>query len=348
MTTLTQAAIVTRKSVRFGIFFIIFLIVGKMALDLGIKVYRHYFPVPPPPPTVTFGKLPKIAFPQKERPGLTSINIETTTGGLPSLPTQAKVYYMPKPASNLLSLDVARTKAKELGFTQNEEKVSETVYRFKSENSESRIEMNTTTGAFSISSDLSKEESILTQRAPAPEIAAAQIRSFLSSADLLPPDLAENITHEFLKVENQNLVSAISLSEGNFTKVSLHRKPLEEIPNLTSDISEGNVWFIVSGSRERGKQIISGEYNYYALDSENKATYPIKTAEAALSELTNGGGFIVNLGNNPEGKVIVRKVYLAYYDPNTSSDFYQPLIAFEGDNGFLAYVPAVTSDYYGE
>lgn len=348
MATLTQTAVITRKTVRIGIFFIIFLIVGKMSLDLTIKIYRHYFPAPPPPPTVTFGKLPVIAFPTKERPNISSINVETATGSLPILPTQAKVYFMPKPASNLLSLDVARTRAKSMGFTENEEKVSETVYRFKSALSESRIEMNTATGAFSISSDLSSEQSILTLRAPAPEIAASQVRSFLSGADLLPTDLTGTVVHEFLKVEDKNLVRAVSLSEGNFTKISLFRKSFDEAPSLTPDSEVGNVWFIVSGSRERGQQIIAGQYNYFAVDPEKSSTYPIKTAESALNELTSGGGFIANIGNNPEGKITIRKIYLAYFDPSVKSDFYEPVIAFEGDNGFFAYVAAVTSDYYGE
>lgn len=348
MATLTQTAIITRKTVRIGIFFIIFLIVGKMSLDLSIKVYRHYFPAPPPPPTVTFGKLPAISFPTNQRPSISSLSVETATGALPVLSTQAKVYFMPKPASNLLSLDVARDRAKSMGFTENEEKVSETVYRFKSPLSESRIEMNTATGAFSISSDLSADQSVLNLRAPAPEIAAAQARALLSSAELLPEDLTGTISHEFLKVEDKNLVRAVSLSEGNFTKISFFRKSFDEAPSLTPDTEVGNVWFIVSGSRERGQQIIAGQYNYFAVDPEKSSTYPIKTAEMAINELTAGGGFIANIGNNPEGKIVVRKIYLAYFDPNVTSEFYEPIIALEGDNGFFAYVPAVTSDYYGE
>ena len=348
MTTLTQTAIVTRKSVRIGIFFIIFLIVGKMALDLTIKIYRHYFPAPPPPPTVTFGKLPTIAFPEKARPSISSITTETATGSLPILPTQAKVYFMPKPASNLLSLDLARTRAKALGFTDNEEKISETVYRFKRPNSESKIEINTATGAFSVSSDLSVDQSVLTLRAPAPEIAAAQVRSFLSGASILPEDLTGTIGHEFLKVEDKSLVHAVSLSEGNFTKISLFRKSFDEAPSLTGDGKVGNVWFIVSGSRERGQQIVAGQYNYFAVDPEKNSTYPIKTSDQAFQELSAGGGFIANMGNNPDGKIVVRKIYLGYFDPSTTSDFFEPIIVFEGDNEFLAYVPAVTSDYYGE
>lgn len=348
MTTLTQIAIATRKIVRYGLFFLIFLVIGKMSLDLGIRIYRYYFPEPPPPPTVTFGKLPSIKFPVKDRPTIGQLDVETATGTLPVLPTQAKVYFMPKLTSNLLSLDSAKEKARLLGYTGGEEKVSETVYRFKHPESESRIEMNIVNGTFSVSSDLSSDESVLTKRAQAPELAAAQIRSFLTRADLLSEDLSGPVQHEFLKVEDKSLVRAISLSEGNFVKISLHRKSYEEIPSLTGSTDEGNVWFIVSGTGERDRQIIAGQYNYFPVDEEKSSTYPTKSAEDALNELANGGGFIASMGNNPEGKIVVRKIYLAYFDPGVASDFYQPVVALEGDNGFLAYIPAVTADYYGE
>jgi len=40
-------------------------------------------------------------------------------------------------------------------------------------------------------------------------------------------------------------------------------------------------------------------------------------------------------------------VYLAYYDAGVPTDYYQPIIVFEGDQDFLAYVPAIASEYYG-
>src|SRR5262249_36531699 len=118
-------------------------------------------------------------------------------------------------------------------------------------------------------------------------------------------------------------------------------------PSLTADPNQSNVWFIDSGSQEQGKKIIAGEYHYLPVDSEKSATYPIKTAQQALDELNGGGGYIAAVGNNPDGNITVRKIYLAYFDPATIGNFYQPIVVFEGDNGFFAYVPAVASSYYG-
>jgi hypothetical protein len=38
---------------------------------------------------------------------------------------------------------------------------------------------------------------------------------------------------------------------------------------------------------------------------------------------------------------------MAYYDPDVLSQYFQPIVVFEGDGGFVAYVPAVTAEYYG-
>src|SRR5436190_20666669 len=134
MTRLTQVAIATRKTIRWGIIFVLFLIIGKFTFDMSVKVYRHFYPEPPPPPTITFGKLPKIAFPGKDRPKMGQIKVETPTGDLPAFKTQQKVYFMPKLSSQLLSLETTRFKTAAMGFNE-ESQVSDTVYKFKSPNS---------------------------------------------------------------------------------------------------------------------------------------------------------------------------------------------------------------------
>lgn len=94
------------------------------------------------------------------------------------------------------------------------------------------------------------------------------------------------------------------------------------------------------------RQVVAGEYRYFPIDQTQVSTYPLKTAKEAYDNLVNGKGYIADLGLNTNGKIIIRKIYLANYDPDTQTDFFQPIVVFEGDNGFVAYVPAVTDAYY--
>jgi hypothetical protein len=349
MTSLTQIAITIRKIIRYGIFFLIFLIIGRIVLGIGVGIYRTIFPPAPPPPTVSFGKLPKLPFPQKTAPANLSYTLETAEGGLPKFSTQAKVFFIPKLSPNLLSLDLTKEKAGSLGFKTDPQKVSETVYRFSHKSSPSTLEVNIITGVFSISYDLGVDSSPLQRKPPVAEIAASQIRSYLSSASSLPEDLTGPTNYGYLKLSEGKFVSALSLSEANLVKVNLFRKNYDNLTSLTPDPNEANVWFVISGALEREKQIIAGQYHYFPVDEGKYSTYPIKTAQAAWDELNSGKAYIATPGINKDNdKITIRKIYLAYYDAGEPTDFYQPIFVFEGDRGFIAYLPAVTSAYYGE
>lgn len=348
MTGLTQVAITARKIIRYGIFFIIFLTVGRIVLGISINIYKKLFPSPPPPPTVKFGKLPKLEFPEGPKINLTYV-LETPEGDFPKLLGQAKVYFMPKINPNLLSLDVAREKARNLGFVSEPQQISETIYKFTNQKFPSSFEINIVTGIFSISYDLNADRSPLDRKPPAGEVAAAAVRAYLSSANILPVDLTGPSQPDFLKLSEGKFVNALSLSESDVIKVNLYRKSYDDLPSLTVNPLEANVWFIVTGSTTKGQQIIAGEFHYYPVDESQFSTYPIKTPQEAFGELQAGQAFISNKGLVAEAETLkIRRVYLAYFDSESPSEFYQPIYVFEGDKGFTAYVPAVTSDYYGK
>lgn len=349
MSSLTQTAIVTRKIIRYGIYAIIFLIVGRILLTGIISLYKKIFPAPPPPATVSFGKLSKLTFPEVGIPQGVSFTLETAEGTLPKMPTQAKVFFMPKPASNLLSLSAAQNKAENLGFNPDGEQLSQTTYRFPHKNNPSTLELNIVSGVFSISYDLKTDSEPISVRPPVSEIAASQVRSYLSSANLLPSDLTGTTRAEYLKLEGDKFVSAISQSEANLVKINLFRKNYDNLPVVTPNTSNANVWFIVSGVASRGKQIVAAEFHYFTVDESQFSTYPIKTSDIAWKEFSEGKASTASAGANKEGENIkIRKVYLAYFDSGVQTDFLQPIYVFEGDNGYAAYLPAVTSDYYGE
>ena len=72
------------------------------------------------------------------------------------------------------------------------------------------------------------------------------------------------------------------------------------------------------------------------------------SAEQAFQDLKDGKGYIANSGDRSStNEVVIRKVYLGYYDAGQYQPFYQPVVVFEGDGNFWAYVPAVNDDNYG-
>lgn len=340
MSSLTQVSILSRKIIRYSIYTAIFIVIIRYSYLIGSKIYRKYFPEPPPPPTCTFRKLSEIPFPEKEVPKDLVFTLETASGKLPKLPKQQAVYFMPKPISTIKSLDSAKQKAISLGFNPNGTELVETVYLFKHNTSPASLNLNIVTGIFSISYDLNSKPSVLEGVPPDPANASALLKSYLSRAKSLPGDLTGATTNEYLKIKDGKFIPASSLSDANITKINLFRKSYNELPNVTSIPNQANVWFMFTGAKDPGDQVVAAEYRYFAIDENKSGTYLIKTAEEALEELKSGKAYFANVDESSKGSITVRKVYLAYYDPGQYTEFYQPVIVFEGDNNFSAYVSA--------
>ena len=349
MATLTEASIMSRKGVRYTIYSIIAFIILRGLVITGIALYKKAFPPPPTPPTVAFGKLTKIPFPEKQKLNLT-FTLETAEGGIPQFPAQAKVYFMPKTSSNLLSLDFAQDRAKRLGFDQEPQQTTESLYKFYHKTVPSTLETNIITGSFSLSYNLNADPSPISVRPQLPEIARNSIKTFLSGASLYPKDIEDGkFESTYLKTQSGGFVSALSQSDADIVRIDLFRKNYDEKPVVTQTTGEGNIWFMVSGIRERGKEVIAGEYHYFPVDESQFSTYPIKSGDTVWQEFIGGNYYPASLGTTIEGESIkIRKIYLAYYDSGQYTEFLQPVYVFEGDKDFVGYIPAVTTDYYGE
>jgi hypothetical protein len=353
MASLTHTSTISRKAIRYGIYAIIFLIIARFTVRSGIAIFRFFFPPSPPKPTIDFGTLPSIPFPEKEVPDNLNFTLETPDGKLPNLPSQTEIFFMPPIASNIRALEVAKNKANSLGFNPNGKPVVENVknvYLFQKEGSPATLTMNIISGIFSISYDINANPKVLTGIPPAPEVAISKARSYLGNSGYLTEDLKDApTTFEFLRVEGGKFTPTISLSEANLIKVNLFRINLghdNEIPSVTPSMPESNVWFIYSGFGD--SEIVASEYHHFPLDLEKSSTYPLITADLAWEELKNGNAYIANLGENETKQITVRRVYLAYYDAGVYTEFYQPVVVFENpETQFYAYVPAITGEYYG-
>ncbi|MBN1168684.1 hypothetical protein JXA63_02220 [Candidatus Woesebacteria bacterium] len=348
MTSLTKVSIVSRKVVRYGIYLLIFGVILRFVILFGKDIYYKLNPVKPLPPEVSYGQLEKIPFPIKESPVKLTYELILPDGELPNFPVQVYIYKMPKVHTNIQVLDSARNKASSLGFDPNGTELVESVYVFEHQEEPSRLTMNIVSGIFSISYDVRANLSILGRFPPSSDEAINTLSSLLGRANSFPEDLTGPVKHRYLKIEETGFKDAISQSDADVIKVNFYRKDYgEEIPSMTPNAVESNVWFYLGGSdRRQNPPIVGGEYHYYPINENEKATYPIKTAQKAWEELQNGEGYIANLGNN-DSNIIIRRVYLGYYDAGQYTPYFQPIVVFEGDNDFYAYVPAVEKQFYG-
>lgn len=351
MATLTETTYWTRKILKYGTITLISLLILKSLFKAGINFWRKIHPPPPPPPTVSFGKLPKLVFPEenltlpKEK---ISFKLETIQGGFPKLPEIGKVYFMPIRRMNLLSPDRAATLAKTLGFQGKPEILKENLYRWQIFTPlPTTLEIEITNLNFHLFYDYSHDQELLTNKyLPTKQQAAQEIKNFLAANKLLPEDLANGTAEfEYFQLIEGKLVPTTAYSDADFLMVNLFRANLDELKVLPPNPKKSLIFFLFSGSRIKEKRIVEIEYNYSPIEREIFATYPLKPISEAWDDLQKGKGYIANLGENPEGKIVVRRIYLAYYETKEPQQYLQPIYVFEGDKNFLAYVAAIDSKW---
>ncbi|TSC53769.1 MAG: hypothetical protein LiPW16_308 [Microgenomates group bacterium LiPW_16] len=361
MATLTETAYYTRRAINWGIVLLLAILIAKVILNIVTTTWRKIHPPPPPPPTVAFGKLPPIKFPPPAGGASPSaklnFTLETIEGKPPVASPTATVFFMPKPAPNLLSLTRARQFANRLGFKGEPQAESQTIYRWQDEQEPLRtVRIDIVDGNFQINYDYVAGLSVFAEKnLPTGEQAIAEAKNFLQNLGLYTPALAKGeVKISYWQLIGNNLIQTTSLANADAVRADLAREEILGLKLFPPNPSQELVHFIFSGSRQPTKRILKASYKFWEIETEQRATYPLKTSAQAWEELKNGGGFIARLqspggeATGGQAKIIIRKIYLAYFYPEEHQNFLQPIFVFEGDPSFMAFIPAVSPAWVGQ
>jgi hypothetical protein len=350
MATLTETAAAARKIIKVGGLLLGVFLFVKFSWFIYVNYIMAIKPPPKEPPTVAFGKLPTIEFPEKLHPELT-LRLETPSGGTPNLGDRGTVYLMPTFRSSFLALQQANELVSKINFLKTPKEITERRYRW--ENDEflpSILEMDIIDGSFTLKRNWQSDPTILSEKQlPGKEQVVVETKNFLRQIGLYTEDLNEaRIEVTYLTFSAGQYIKAVSLSEADFVQADLYRPDVEEMVSMPQDPNKGIIRIIFSGAREAEKRIVEAEYNYFPVNLEQEATYPIKTASQAWRELQTRQGYIASIGENTSEVITIRRIYLGYFDAESSSGFLQPIIIFEGDNDFFGYVQAISSEWLEE
>lgn len=357
MATLTEASVTARKVIKFGLIgFVGITILWYMGTAL-IAYYRSINPAPLPNPTVDFGLLPKINFPElNTRPKLI---LELPTGNIPVFVDRLRVYSQPVKRSTFTDAEAGIETAAALGFLFKPELKTASEYVWTNQDQlNSKLETNIVNGHFVLTRQWQNNPALASLASFTSEKAVVMdTENYLSQVGLLNSDIIGMEKLSYLKDDGGKFSNALSLSEAHFVQLDLFRKNIEEVdsadkaktvvasyPFYRSDPNKGLLRVVVSGSKTLSDRIISLEYGYNKIDYTKSGTYPIKTGEMAWNELEKGGGYVF-LGDSNTSEVKIRRVFLGYYDADTSTGYTMPIYIFLGDQGFTAYVSAVSDQW---
>ncbi|MEX2007643.1 MAG: hypothetical protein WD992_02625 [Candidatus Levyibacteriota bacterium] len=345
MATLSSTTAWTRKIIKL-------VSIGAGAILAVILLYRIAVFVkqqitPPPPPTVAFGKLPEIAFPQNQTDEILSYSIDTITGALPVFPDRANVYKTIAAAPELLALNNAIQKVSGAGFEGPYTQTSETLYEWNTTDTSAlpkKMVFNIFSSDFNVTSPFLSDSKVLSaNNLPNETAAVSTAQDFLSGMSSLPQDVDREKTQVSLfSIKNGMLAPSTSLSNTQVIEVSFFQRDLNGLSVVYPDAKASTMNVFVAGG-DRGPQVVQADFFHQNIASES-ATYPIMTSQEAFDRLKNGEIYIASYDGQNK-KISINEVFLAYYLSGEAQEFVLPVVVFQGNNGFTAYTTAVKDDW---
>jgi hypothetical protein len=321
---------------------------GKYAIKGAIALYKHLNPPPLPGPTLAFGKVsyPVIEGKEFDNEGV-SYSLDTLDGGLPRLPNTLKVFEITDPVPDLLSGSRARNLAISFGFKVPQKELSKTEYLWEEVDSTRKLKINIASGNFTIETDGMRMREILPrgETYSQPE-ATVRAKNMLKGKGLLP-DTLENGKQESLLVEineHGSLQQANSLNSAQLVKVDLFRNL--DFDDQTYPVfgpnKKANVSVYLSSPSDRAVESPLVYYTTWNPILDSSATYPSKPIDVAWEEVTSGRAPMVEFRVKDADpftefkklavkNVIIRDIYIAYFEDVEIQDYMIPIYVFEGE-----------------
>lgn len=330
--TLTQAATITRSSIKFSLISLVIIIALFVTYRIWLTNQLANLPPVEEQPDLKYGILQSPELPTSQVSSSNfSYSIDTVDGNLPTFEKLIKVFIMPPTFATLLAGEKSQQLAQKFNLPTTPNIISEKTYEFVG--NDAKLSMDLDSGNFIYSKEASKAADLEnSQDTPLNETQLTEdFKSFLNSIGMLKTDLKTGLTKVKRINENEKIIEISLWPAGIDQKAILTPNPDKALINAT-----------VKGTARNLTSYISLNYLYWAIDTGGFATYPIKSSQTALSDLKSGKGSIIIEPSKPQ--VSIASITLAYYQSEKYTPYLQPIYVFEGQ-GFLAYVPAISDEY---
>lgn len=354
--TLTDAVCFIRKFVPLAaltciIFFILF---------ITFKIVEPTRPETPvvalPTAAPAFGQIPAIvltnASPLKQKMTYTMNTIE----GVPLTATaSARIYFIPKKTPGLSFREKAGVIAKALKF---DERTTTSKYDQKSEtytlvDQNKRLIVNIDTFNYTFTQDITDEtKSILSGVViPTEDAIKAKAQEILRALGRYPSDIAQGSQAVSYISYREASGSAQSTAEvvrdpqsANMVSVEVFPAKIAEFDAVTEGyVSSPNRVVFVPKESETDDFVVKAQIRVFERSEEQFSNYPLKTGEQAFQDLHGGRGWIIQGKEIAAGKtnIGINSMQTSYLIPDAYTQYIQPVYVFIGEDGFVAYVPAL-------
>ncbi|HLD26952.1 MAG TPA: hypothetical protein VJB63_03280 [Patescibacteria group bacterium] len=345
--TLTELSHTVRRSIVPSVFGFILLI----ALYFVISNYLNYLASQRPKTIVIepiFGKINKLALKNTFQYSTKSHFVLDTIEGRPKTATDtAKVYFLPPKITKFGYLQTVFLMAKKLGFHVDEIKHTIKNNTVLFEDEEKSVQINIAnynfTYAYKYDDNLQVFDDVTF---PEDTTIKEKIKGFLSDVGRYPEELAqgkEDLSFLIYDRDTKQFTPTTRKNEANAVEFDLYRPDINSFPAVSPSYF-GSHNYALAVFQSDTYTVLKAQISFFEKENEKIGIYPLKTGSEAWDELKNKQGFIVSEGESKD-TITIKKMFLAYVDPDIYQSYVQPVYVFLSADGFAGYISAIKDEY---
>ena len=159
---------------------------------------------------------------------------------------------------------------------------------------------------------------------------------FLDDIDI---DLTKTL---YYSIQDGQINPESNITNAQLIRLDFFQKSINGVPIYYPEVSTSPINAQVVNIRNN-PTVIQANFNYQTITTIN-STYPIKTVDQAFLELKDQKAYIASyFGENTN--ILIKNVTLGYYMGEEKQNYLMPIMIFEGNDGFFAYVSAITDEW---
>lgn len=344
--TLTDLSYQVRKLLPFLVLFaLIFLIIFY-----SFKLFFIYLEANKPKLVITpsvFGKINPPQIKESTNSAGFTFSLDTVEGQPVTTTDSAKVYFLPKQATRFGYREKIYLMAKTVGFST--EQIKYNLVDSTAVFDDGRQKLTIDIGNFNFQYDGKPDLNSLPQAGssiPSKKEIENKAIDFLRKIGRYPEELATGTTNIIYLKYNPGLESYVNVenrNDANLVEVDFYRPNLDGISVATPRFFNSQNYVILL-FKDSEYEVVKARMAFFEKSDSQFDLYPIKSGDLAWEELLNGKGMVV-AATAGRKRVVIKKMFLSYFDPDVYQSFLQPIYVFLGDNNFIGYVSAISNQY---
>jgi len=353
--TLTVVSYYIRKFAPVALLFVIVFFIIFYSIKLIILVSHHDTPQSVVINTV-FNQIKQPVYPYATNSGGLNYSFDTIEGGPVTSTDSAKVFLLPQYKFQLGYIQKIYLMAKAMGFETEEIKheLNEDTKMASFNDGKQKLEVSILNYNYHYEYNLDAAWNYFDLSAtPEAETAKQSAINFLSSFDRYPDELARGKTNVIFFNYNRANKTMTILEDNigaNMVEVDLYRADIPGVPAdypiVSPSFHNSQNYVTMVFTSDGGYKVIRSQIKYFDKSNDQVGIYPVINGDQAFEKLKAGKGFVISHMKGETDKVIIKKMFFAYLDPDTYQEYMQPLYVFLGDNNYVAYVNALPDNYY--